>query len=116
MPTQSELNKITKRLKYLHSKKKMIDCKYRENPTLDNKERFYEITDVFDDELDKYYSNYIMFLKNEQSASFETYLALKKETVKRNLLANLISEWENAKKNELPIEQQKFNIHTELKK
>lgn len=116
MPTESILNKRKKKLKYLHSKKEMIKSVYTDNPTEANKNKFYAILDDIDDELDKYYSDTIMFLKEQKNDLFETYLALKKETVKLNLYAVLVSDWENEKKNTPTISEQKFDIRTELKK
>jgi len=116
MANESTLNKMRKSLRFYYSKKEMMKIKFKENPTIENKEAFYSICDSFDDVLDNYYSNYIMSLKTKESKMFESMLSLPKETVKRNLLSDFLSKMENDKK-ELPtINEQKFNIHTQLKK
>lgn len=92
MPTQSILNKNKSRLKYLHKKSEMLLIKLKESGCQEAKERYFDVTDTLAAELDKYYSNYMMFLKIEENPLFEAYLGLSKETVKNNLLSNLIKE------------------------
>ena len=95
MCTQSEINKSKNRLRYLYQKHKMQEVKFKETPTEISISEFYSISDALDYELDKYYSNVLFNLKIEENELFLTYLSLKKETVKRNLLSELIKEWEN---------------------
>jgi len=116
MPTQSQLNKDVKRLKYLYSKLEMLKIKYKEHCTIENKNDFNNISDLFDDELSKYYSNTIMFLKIENESLFNTYLSLKKQSVKKRLLTELINIWNKEENNTIKTQKSKFNVHTELKK
>tara|TARA_R100000541_G_scaffold50160_1_gene57345 strand:+ start:2453 stop:2764 length:312 start_codon:yes stop_codon:yes gene_type:complete len=102
-------------MKYLYKKSEMLFIKYRESGIIENKQRYFDVLDTLDSELDKYYSNYIMFLKNEDNPLFETYLSLKKESIKNNLFSNLLKEWEVELENTQTISEMKFNIHTELK-
>ena len=115
MPTQSVLNKSKSRMKYLYNKSQMLFIKYRESGYFENKQRYSDVLDTLDDELDKYYSNYMMFLKSEENPLFETFLSLSKESVKNNLLSNLLKEWKIESENTQTISEMKFNIHTELK-
>lgn len=115
MPTQSALNKNKNRLKYLYSKSEMLLVKLKYSKDFNHKEDYFNVLDVLDSELDKYYSNYMMYLKNEENTLFETYLSLKKESIKKNLMSLLFKEWEIDKKEVLTISEMKFNIHTELK-
>lgn len=115
MPTQSALNKSKTKLKYLYSKSQMLLIKFKDSGDLEQKQRYLDVLDTLDSELDKYYSNYMMFLKVEEKTLFETYLALKKESVKQNLLSELFKEWKIESKNAPTINEMKFNIHTELK-
>lgn len=115
MSTQSILNKSKSRMKYLYKKSQMLFIKYRESGYFENKQRYFDVLDTLDNELDKYYSNYMMYLKSEEKALFETFLALSKESVKNNLLSNLLKEWQIQSENTQTISEMKFNIHTELK-
>lgn len=115
MPTQSAINKNKNRLKYLYSKSEMILIKLKDSKDFKYKEEYFNVLDFLDIELDKYYSNYMMFLKNEENTLFETYLVLKKESIKKNLMSMLFKEWKLDKKEVLTISEMKFNIHTELK-
>lgn len=115
MSTQSTLNKSKSRMKYLYKKSQMLFIKYSESGYFENKQRYFDVLDTLDNELDKYYSNYMMYLKSEEKALFETFLALSKESVKNNLLSNLLKEWQIQSENTQTISEMKFNIHTELK-
>lgn len=115
MPTQSALNKSKTKLKYLYSKSQMLLIKFKESKEFEHKQCYFDVLDTLDSELDKYYSNYMMFLKIEEKTLFETYLTLKKESVKQNLLSELFKEWKIEKENAPTINEMKFNIHTELK-
>lgn len=94
----------------------MLEIKYKDNPTNENKEAFFDFLDSFDEKLDIYYSEYLTSLKTTKNDLFETFIGLKKETVKRNLLSKLLKDWKIKKENEPSILEQKFNIHSELKK
>lgn len=110
------LKKHETKLRYLYSKLEMLEIKYKESPTIENKEAFFSSLDSFDDKLNIYYSDYLTWLKTTENNLFETFLGLKKETVKRNLLSKLMKEWKIYKENQPIIWEQKFNVHTELKK
>lgn len=110
------LTKTEKRIEYLYNKKLMLEIKFREHPTDDSRNKYEAVCEDLDDALSKYYSDFIMQLKELNNNLFETYLALPKYKVKNNLLSGLISEWTKKKKESDPIQKQNFNIHTELKK
>ena len=116
MSTQSELNKNVKRLKYLYSKFQMLEIKYKGSPTIENKNEYNHITDVLDDELSKYYANTLFFLKVNENPLFETYLALKKQSVIKRLFTELKSIWNKEENKTIELQKGKFNVHTELKK
>ena len=69
----------------------MLKFVYKENPTENNKINFEAISEALDEELSIYYANTLFHLKLSNESLFETYLSLKKETVKRNLLNELIN-------------------------
>lgn len=110
------LSKVEKRLEYLYNKKLMLEIKFRECPVLENRVKYELISEDLDETLSKYYSDYLMGLKEAENDLFETYLALPKYKVVNNLLSSLILKWDKNKKESDPIQKQKFNIHTELKK
>ena len=116
MSTISTLNKIKRRLNYLLGKKEMLKIVFEDLPTKENHSKFEAISNELDNELDKYYSNVVMFLKEQDKALFEVYLELPKESVKKTLLLKISQELKEKKKNEPSIDYYKFNIHTELKK
>jgi len=91
------LAKTEKRLEYLYNKKLMLEIKYREHPTDDSRNKYEDVCEDLDDTLSKYYSDYLMGLKELNNSLFETYLALPKCKVKNNLLCGLISEWNKKK-------------------
>jgi len=116
MSTQSELNKNMKRLKYLYSKLQMLEIKFKGNPTIENRNEYNRITDVLEDELSKYYANTLFYLKVEENPLFETYLALKKQSVIKRLFTELKSAWSKEENKTIELQKGKFNVHTELKK
>ncbi|AKH87452.1 hypothetical protein [Flavobacterium phage FCOV-F46] len=70
----------------------MLRFVYKSEPTAENKNVLEAICEDLDDELSKYYSNTLFFLKLTNEVLFEAYLGLKKEKVKRNLLNQLINQ------------------------
>lgn len=116
MSTQSQLNKNVKRLKYLYSKFQMMEIKLKGNPTIENRNEYNHITDVLNDELSSYYANTLMFLKTEENPLFETYLALKKQSVIKRLFTEVKSIWNKEENKTIELQKGKFNVHTELKK
>lgn len=116
MPTQSQLNKDMKKLKYLYSKLQMLEIKLKGNPTIENKNQFNHISDLLDDELSNYYANTLFFLKVEENPLFETYLALKKDSVIKRLFTELKLMWKKEENKTIELQKSKFNVHTELKK
>jgi hypothetical protein len=113
---ESAVKKVKSRIKYFYQKSLMLEIRYKETGTIESNERYYDVLDSLDVQLDIYYSNILMWLKNQENDLFETLLSLPKEKVKRNMLSELIKEFENDKKNEPSINDFKFNIHTELKR
>jgi hypothetical protein len=93
----------------------MLEIKYKEIGTIDSKERYFGVLDSLDGQLDIYYSNVMMWLKSEENNLFETLLLLPKEKVKRNMMSELVKQFDNEKKNAPSINEMVFNIHTELK-
>ena len=116
MSTQSQLNKDMKRLKYLYSKFQMLEIKFKGNPTIENRNEYNHVSDLLDDKLSEYYSNQLMFLKVNESPLFETYLALKKQSVIKRLFTELKSIWSKEQNKTIELQKGKFNVHTELKK
>lgn len=94
----------------------MLEIVYSEVSNDSNYSKLQEKTAELDLELDKYYSNVLMFLKVEDKALFEVYLTLPKESVKKALLLKIRQELKEKKKNQPSIDYYKFNIHEELKK
>lgn len=113
---ESAVNKVKTRIKYFYQKSKMLEIRYKESGTIESKERYFDVLDSLDVQLDIYYSNVMMCLKSQENELFETLLALPKEKVKRNMMSELIKQFESDKKKEPSIDEFKFNIHTELKK
>ena len=84
---------IERQLKVLHLKKQMLEFKFKDNPTSETKDLFFEICDTFDEKLSEYYSERLFKLKTQNEELFLTYLSLHKETVIRNWLSELIVLW-----------------------
>jgi tRNA isopentenyl-2-thiomethyl-A-37 hydroxylase MiaE len=113
---ESAVKKVKSRIKYFYQKSLMLEIRFKETGTIESKERYYDVLESLDFQLDIYYSNILMLLKSQENDLFQTLLSLPKEKVKRNMLSELIKEFGNDKKNEPSINDFKFNIHTELKK
>lgn len=113
---ESAVKKVKNRIKYFYQKSLMLEIRYKETGTIESKERYYDVLDSLDFQLDIYYSNVMMLLKSQENELFDTLLALPKEKVKRNMMSELIKEFENYKNNEPTIQELSFNIHNELKK
>lgn len=113
---ESAVNKVKSRIKYFYQKSLMLEIRFRESGTIESKERYFDVLDSLDVQLDIYYSNVMMWLKSQENELFDTLLALPKEKVKRNMMSELIKQFENDKKNEPTIQELSFNIHKELKK
>ena len=94
----SNMEKLERKLKLHYNKLKMFETIFKEQPTKDNRLKLYSIIDLFDDILSEYYSEWIFTLKLKNEALFELNLSLHKETVKRNLLTDLILKWKNEKR------------------
>ena len=90
--------------------------RFKCNSTIENRECFNRVSDLLDDKLSEYYSNTIMFLKTEENPLFETYLALKKQSVIKRLFTELKSIWSKEQNKTIELQKGKFNVHTELKK
>lgn len=101
MASESVVNKSKRNLKFWYLRKEMAKFKLKENPTIENKNDFEEICEVFDDFLSQYYSDYLFCLKSQGNNNFEVFLSIPKHRVKNNLLTDLISEWENQKHQQL---------------
>lgn len=113
---ESAVNKVKSRVKYFYQKSLMLEIRFRESGTIESKERYFDVLDSLDVQLDIYYSNVMMWLKSQENELFDTLLALPKEKVKRNMMSELIKQFENDKKNEPSIDEFSFDIHKELKK
>lgn len=85
---------IEMQLRFLYYKMKMFEFNFKETPTHEAKQRFFEICDTFDEKLSEYYSERLFELKLINEELFLTYLTLHKETVKRNWLSELIVKWD----------------------
>ena len=72
----------------------MLEFKFKETPTHEAKQRFFDISDTFDEKLSEYYSERLFELKLINEELFLTYLTLHKETVNRNWLSELIVKWD----------------------
>lgn len=92
MCSQSILNQNKNKVLVLYKKSEMLRFVYKSEPTTENKNALESICEDLDDELSKYYSNTLFFLKLTNETLFEAYLGLKKEKVKRNLLNQLINQ------------------------
>ncbi len=92
MCSQSILNQNKNKVLFLYKKSEMLRFVYKSEPTAENKNALEAICEDLDDELSKYYSNTLFFLKLTNETLFEAYLGLKKEKVKRNLLNQLINQ------------------------
>lgn len=95
MASESVVNKSKRNLKFWYLRKEMQGFKLKENPTIENKNEYETVCDVFDDFLSQYYSDYLFCLKSKENPLFETYLSIPKHRVKKSLLTDLISEWNN---------------------
>lgn len=89
------LSNLEKQLKVLYLKKEMFEFKYKNESTIENRDNFYEISDTFNDKLSQYYSHRLFSLKIEKEDLFLTYLGLRKESVIKNWLNELIIKWNN---------------------
>lgn len=98
MASDSIVKKSKTNLKFWYQRKEMLKFKMKENPTIENKNEYECVCEVFDEYLSQYYSDYLFSLKTNGNCLFETYLSLPKQRVKNNLLTGLISEWENRQK------------------
>lgn len=85
---------IERQLRFLYYKMKMLEFKFKETPTHETKQRFFDISDTFDEKLSEYYSERLFELKLINEELFLTYLTLHKETVNRNWLSELIVKWD----------------------
>jgi hypothetical protein len=112
----SYIGKTEKRLKYLYFKKLMLEIKFKEYPTNENRDKYENVCEDLIDNLSKFYADFIFTYKVDNDALFESYLALPKDVVVKSLFSNLIKKWDQDRKNADPINKQNFNIHTELKK
>lgn len=93
MASDAVVNNTKKRLKVVYSKLEMFRIKMIDYPIDENKCIYLDYKEFFNDLLDNYYSDYLMCLKSKESELFSTYLSLPKEKVKKNLLSELLSEW-----------------------
>jgi len=85
---------IERQLRVLYYKMKMLEFKFKETLTHETKQRFFDISDTFDEKLSEYYSERLFELKLINEELFLTYLTLHKETVNRNWLSELIVKWD----------------------
>jgi len=113
---ESAVSKVKTRIKYFYKKSLMLEIQFKESGTIESKQRYFDVLDSLDAELDIYYSNVMMWLKSQENELFDTLLALPKEKVKRNMMSKLIKDFKNQKQNEPSINDFKFNVHNELKK
>lgn len=89
MATKSTLRKLETKVKKYHSLTDMRLMVLKENPSIENRERYYFASDKLDDTLDEYYGASIMFFSIEKKELYELYIDQPKTEVKKKFLRQI---------------------------